>query len=180
MNNRILKALPQKEYRLIAPQLKLVDLVQGTVLYEAGQSINDIYFPDEATISYLLGTADGDYVVFRTMSCDVRVHGQSDLRPRRGQCQSIQPHDIVWLGLQTVQKMEEPIVGTISVRPAIGRCCFGKRFLLHGECCLHVHLGRFYRFVTEPQSDDRAVDAFLKKVHSDGVSKNVNGNALLF
>ena len=76
--------------------------------------------------------------------------------------------------------MEEPIVGTISAWPAIGRCCFGKRFLFHGQCCLHVHLGRFHRFVTEPQSDDSAVDAFLKEIHSDGVSKNMNGNAFLF
>jgi CRP-like cAMP-binding protein len=59
MNNRILKALPLKEYRLVTSQLKPVDLAQGTVLYEAGEPIHDVYFPDEATISYLLGTADG-------------------------------------------------------------------------------------------------------------------------
>jgi CRP-like cAMP-binding protein len=59
MKNRILKALPSKEYRLIAPHLKQVNLAQGTVLYEAGERIADVYFPDEAMISYLSGTADG-------------------------------------------------------------------------------------------------------------------------
>src|SRR6266436_3374641 len=60
MKNRILKALSTKEYRLIAPQLKPVDLAQGTVLYEAGEQITDVYFPEEATISYFSGTADGE------------------------------------------------------------------------------------------------------------------------
>jgi CRP-like cAMP-binding protein len=59
MKNRILQALPQKEFRTLAPQLKLVVLEQDTVLYEAGESISDVFFPDEAIISYLSGTADG-------------------------------------------------------------------------------------------------------------------------
>lgn len=59
MKNRILRALPVKEYRLISAQLKLVELQQGAVLYEAGERIRDVYFPDEATISYLSGTTDG-------------------------------------------------------------------------------------------------------------------------
>jgi hypothetical protein len=34
MKNRIIKALPQKEYRLVMAQLKPVELTQGAVLYE--------------------------------------------------------------------------------------------------------------------------------------------------
>src|SRR3954470_22768189 len=60
MKNRIIKALSTKEYRVIASQLKPVDLVQGTVLNEAGEHINEIYFPDDATVSYFSGTADGE------------------------------------------------------------------------------------------------------------------------
>jgi CRP-like cAMP-binding protein len=60
MKNRILKALPHKEYRLIAPHLRLVNLAQGTELYQAGERIDEVYFPEEATISYLSGTADGE------------------------------------------------------------------------------------------------------------------------
>jgi CRP-like cAMP-binding protein len=60
MKNRILKLLPVKEYKTILSQLKTVDLVQGKALYEAGERIQEVYFPDEATISYLSGTADGE------------------------------------------------------------------------------------------------------------------------
>jgi CRP-like cAMP-binding protein len=60
MNNRILKALSSKEYRIVGPQLKPVMLSKGTVLYEVGESISDVYFPEDAMISYLSGTADGE------------------------------------------------------------------------------------------------------------------------
>jgi CRP-like cAMP-binding protein len=60
MKNQILKALSQKELRIIGPQLKLVPLARGMVLYEPGESINDVYFPEEAIISNLSCTADGE------------------------------------------------------------------------------------------------------------------------
>src|SRR5262249_30061986 len=60
MKNRILKLLPAREYRGILSQLKTIELSQGKGLYEAGERIDQVYFPDEATISYLSGTADGE------------------------------------------------------------------------------------------------------------------------
>ena len=51
---------------------------------------------------------------------------------------------------------------------------------LHNIPLRIIHVGCFHGLVTEPKSDDGAVDAFLKKVHSDGVSKNMNGNSFLF
>ena len=60
MKNRIIKALPHKEHKSIMSQLTPVQLAQGTVLYEAGERIRDVYFPEEATISYLSGTAEGE------------------------------------------------------------------------------------------------------------------------
>src|SRR5438132_3048657 len=60
MKNRILKALSSKEYRIIAPHLKPLLLPKGTVLYEVGERISDVYFPEDAMISYLSGTAEGE------------------------------------------------------------------------------------------------------------------------
>src|ERR1700740_998425 len=60
MKNRILKALPAKEYRIISPHLQPLTLVRGMVLYEVGESISEVYFPDDAMISYLSGTAEGE------------------------------------------------------------------------------------------------------------------------
>jgi len=60
MKNRILKALPAKEYRILSAQLKAVTLPKGMVLHEAGERVSQIYFPDEAMVSYLSGTAEGE------------------------------------------------------------------------------------------------------------------------
>ncbi|HYR92484.1 MAG TPA: Crp/Fnr family transcriptional regulator [Terriglobia bacterium] len=62
MNNRILKALPARDYRILSSQLKPVMLQKGTVLHEAGERIRQVYFPDESMISYLSGTAEGESV----------------------------------------------------------------------------------------------------------------------
>jgi CRP-like cAMP-binding protein len=59
MKNRILKALPSKEYRIISAQLRTVALPKGAVLYEAGERIRQVYFPEDAMISSLSGTSDG-------------------------------------------------------------------------------------------------------------------------
>ena len=62
MKNRILKALPPKEYRIVSPQLKRVELPKGIPLYEAGERISHVYFPEEAMISYLSGTSEGETI----------------------------------------------------------------------------------------------------------------------
>ena len=62
MKNRILKALPSKELKIISAQLKSLDLQKGAVLYEAAERIGTVYFPEEGMISYLSGTSDGETI----------------------------------------------------------------------------------------------------------------------
>lgn len=62
MKNRILKALPPKEHRTLSAQLKPAVLTKGTVLYEAGERITQVYFPETAMISYLSGTSEGETI----------------------------------------------------------------------------------------------------------------------
>lgn len=60
--NRILNSLPIRESRLLAPHLRPLTLAKDAVLYEAGQRIKQVYFPEEAMISCLSGTADGESI----------------------------------------------------------------------------------------------------------------------
>ena len=60
--NRILTALPPRESRLLTPHLKLRMLKKDLVLYEAGQRIKEVYFPEQAMVSYLAGTSDGETI----------------------------------------------------------------------------------------------------------------------
>jgi CRP-like cAMP-binding protein len=53
ITNRLLAALPKKEYRRLMPELEHVPLVFGDVLYESGETINHVYFPEGGIISLL-------------------------------------------------------------------------------------------------------------------------------
>jgi len=60
--NRILRSLPPRESRILTPNLRSVVLRKDAVLYEAGQRIKDVYFPEHAMISYVSGTSDGETI----------------------------------------------------------------------------------------------------------------------
>jgi CRP-like cAMP-binding protein len=60
--NRILRDLPAREIGLLEPHLKPCVLTKDAVLYEAGQRTRQVYFPEEALISCLSGTVDGESI----------------------------------------------------------------------------------------------------------------------
>ena len=60
--NRILRSLPSRESRILTPYLRSVALRKDAVLYEAGQRIKDVYFPEHSMISYVSGTSEGETI----------------------------------------------------------------------------------------------------------------------
>jgi CRP-like cAMP-binding protein len=73
--NRILKGLPARESRILVPHLRSVWLAKDHVVSEAGERIREVFFPDEALISYLSGTSDGESIEV----CAVGNEGVVDL-----------------------------------------------------------------------------------------------------
>lgn len=51
--NRLLAALPYAEYQNLLKQLEPVTLNFGEILYESGEPINEVYFPNDSLISLL-------------------------------------------------------------------------------------------------------------------------------
>lgn len=60
--NHILNAIPRKEYELLLPLLKGVQLVNRQVLYEVGDEILDCYFISDALVSCMQVMQNGDSV----------------------------------------------------------------------------------------------------------------------
>jgi CRP-like cAMP-binding protein len=60
VENQILAALPRKEQDRILPQLRLLSLERGQVLYQPGEAIRDVYFPDTTLLSLLSLTESGE------------------------------------------------------------------------------------------------------------------------
>lgn len=53
VTNRLLAGLPKKEYQRLLPELENVPLTFGDILYEPGDTIGHVYFPDNGIISLL-------------------------------------------------------------------------------------------------------------------------------
>lgn len=51
--NHLLAALPAEEWSRWRPQMELVDLELGAVLYEAGGTMTHVHFPTTAIVSLL-------------------------------------------------------------------------------------------------------------------------------
>jgi CRP-like cAMP-binding protein len=58
-DNHILDALPQPEFDRLFPNLKLVPMPLGMVLYESGAALRHIYFPTNSIVSLLYVMQDG-------------------------------------------------------------------------------------------------------------------------
>ena len=58
--NRLLAALPDAEMKRWLPQLELIDLPLGLVLYEAGKTESHVYLPTSAIVSLLYVMKNGD------------------------------------------------------------------------------------------------------------------------
>jgi CRP-like cAMP-binding protein len=57
--NHLLHALPDAEWQRWLPELQHVDMALGQVLYEAGATMNHVYFPITAIVSLLYVLEDG-------------------------------------------------------------------------------------------------------------------------
>jgi CRP-like cAMP-binding protein len=58
--NRLLAALPAAEYQRLLPDLELVSLPLGMVLYESGGQLDYVYFPTDCIVSLLCVMESGE------------------------------------------------------------------------------------------------------------------------
>lgn len=59
VKNQVLAALPAAQWQLIAPHLEWVELPAGAMLYEAGVTLQHVYFPASAIVSLVSSMTDG-------------------------------------------------------------------------------------------------------------------------
>ena len=70
--NRLLAALPDADWQRWLPQLELVDLPLGEVLYEPGSTLSHVYFPITAIVSLL-------YVMENGASAEIAIVGNEGI-----------------------------------------------------------------------------------------------------
>jgi CRP-like cAMP-binding protein len=62
LENFILASLPPTEYQWLRPKLEEVELIQGTVLYQAREPLPAVYFPISCLLSWTNSTETGEVV----------------------------------------------------------------------------------------------------------------------
>jgi CRP-like cAMP-binding protein len=67
LNNKLLAALPRREFDLLAPNLITVSLQQAEVLAEPGDEFDHIYFPESGMLSLLAVLRDGKAIETATV-----------------------------------------------------------------------------------------------------------------
>jgi CRP-like cAMP-binding protein len=90
--NRILAALPSKDYRRLLPQLEFVEIGLGRPLYESGGHLQHVYFPVAGIVSLLYVTQGGNSaelaVVGREGMIGVSLFMGGETTPNRAVVQS--------------------------------------------------------------------------------------------
>ena len=82
IKNKILAALPEKDYQRLSAHLEPVEMNHGQVLYEIGDTIDYLYFPHNAMISLVTQMEDGKIVEVGLIGND-GVSGSSALMGRQ-------------------------------------------------------------------------------------------------
>ena len=62
IGNKILLAIPDKEYALILPHLEFLSMPHHLSLYEPGQPLEFVHFPNTGMVSLVIATEDGKTV----------------------------------------------------------------------------------------------------------------------
>ena len=71
--NRLLAALPARDYSALEPNLEFVRLALGQPVYESGDALSHVYFPVAGIISLLYVTSDGDSAELAVVGCEGMV-----------------------------------------------------------------------------------------------------------
>jgi CRP-like cAMP-binding protein len=88
-SNAVLDSLPERDASSIRPHLKLVNLPQKKILFEAGATINAVYFPINAVISLVVTLEAGEMTESAMVGRDGAVGIASALDGKRATSRGI-------------------------------------------------------------------------------------------
>jgi CRP-like cAMP-binding protein len=78
-SNFLLASLPAADIAVLLPHLKAVDLPQGVVLFEIGDTIHQVYFPHSGVVSLVVPLASGETIESAMIGRESVVGGSSGL-----------------------------------------------------------------------------------------------------
>jgi len=89
LSNKLLAALPREAFELLRPHLTTIGLAQGTVLFEVGNEIDQIYFPLSGMISLVAVMKDGKAIETATVGREGVVGAMAGLGLHRSRVRAL-------------------------------------------------------------------------------------------
>jgi len=89
LSNKLLAALPRETFELLRPHLTTIGLAQGTVLFEVGNEIDQIYFPLSGMISLVAVMKDGKAIETATVGREGVVGAMAGLGLHRSRVRAL-------------------------------------------------------------------------------------------
>src|SRR6202011_2804085 len=79
LDNKLLASLPRGDFDRLLPHLSTLTLEQGAVLMEAGDEVDQVYFPHNGMLSLLAVLRDGKAIETATVGCEGVVGAMAGL-----------------------------------------------------------------------------------------------------
>ena len=89
LKNRLLSALPSEDRALLAPHLFTVDLDKGRLLYDPGDLVDQVYFPNDCLISLLTLMENGAAIESATVGREGALGLMAAVAPRQSLSRAI-------------------------------------------------------------------------------------------
>ena len=89
LKNRLLSALPSEDGALLTPHLSTVDLEKGRLLYDPGDLIDHVYFPNNCLISLLTLMENGAAIESATIGREGALGLMAAVAPRQSLSRAI-------------------------------------------------------------------------------------------
>ncbi len=83
LKNRLLTALPSEDRALLGPHLSMVDLDKGRLLYDPGDPIDQVYFPEDCVVSMMTLMENGAAIESATIGREGAVGLMAAVAPRQ-------------------------------------------------------------------------------------------------
>jgi CRP-like cAMP-binding protein len=79
LDNKLLASLPRSQFNLLIPHLTVSSLAQGTVVFETGDEVDQVYFPHNGMFSLLAVMRDGKAIETATVGREGVIGAMSGL-----------------------------------------------------------------------------------------------------
>src|SRR5437868_1628239 len=88
-SNFLLASLPASDIGALRPHLRPVELPQGMVLFEVGDPITQVYFPDSGVVSLVVPLESGETIESAMIGRESLVGGSAGLNRESSVCKAI-------------------------------------------------------------------------------------------